>query len=70
MRSIQQQLVDAIEASGETRYQIAKGAGVSQSQLSRLFTGESDLSTATIGRIAEHLGLELILRPKRKGGRA
>jgi transcriptional regulator with XRE-family HTH domain len=70
MRSIQEQLIEAIEASGESRYQIAIGSGVSQSQLSRLFSGESDLSTANVERVAEYLGLELVLRPKRKGGRA
>ena len=66
MPSIQQQVIDAIEASGQTRYQIAKGSGVAQSQLSRLFSGESSMTTTNIERIAEYLGLEVVLRPKRK----
>ena len=69
MPSIQEQLIDAIEASGQTRYQVAKGSGVAQSQISRLFNGESNMSTANIERIAEYLELEAVLRPKRKRGR-
>ena len=68
MRSIQDELVTAIERSGQTRYQIAVGSGVAQSQLSRLFHGESNMSTANIERVADYLGLELVLRPKRKRG--
>ena len=60
------QIVVAIETSGQTRYQIAKGSGVAQSQLSRLVRGEGGMSVANIERIAEYLGLEVVLRPKRK----
>ena len=60
------QIVVAIETSGQTRYQIAQGSGVAQSQLSRLVRAEGGMSVANIERIAEYLGLEVVLRPKRK----
>lgn len=59
------QLIDAIESSGQTRYQIARGSGVAQSQLSRLVHGENEMSISNIERVAESLGLEIVLRPKR-----
>lgn len=57
---------DAIEASDETPYTIAEGADVARSQLSRLLSGERGLSTETIERLAGYLGLEIIIRPKRR----
>jgi transcriptional regulator with XRE-family HTH domain len=65
MQPLLDQLVRAIEESGQTRYQIAKGSGVAQSQLSRLVHGENEMSVSNIERIAEYLGLEITLRPKR-----
>jgi hypothetical protein len=61
---------DAIEASDETRYRIAKGSGVSQGQLSRLMSGEQGLSVANVQRLAEYLGLEIIVRSKRRTRKA
>ena len=59
-------IIEAMEAGGQTRYRIAQGSGVAQSQLSRLVRGEGGMSVANIERIAEYLGLEVVLRPKRK----
>ena len=59
----------AIEASGKTRYRIAKESGVAQSQLSRLMSGERSLSVETLERLAECLELEIVIRPvRRKAG--
>ncbi len=66
MPSIQDQIIRAIEGSGQSRYQIAKATGLAQSQLTRLFSGENRMTTTNIELIAEHLGLELVLRPKSK----
>jgi len=64
------QLVDAIrmavEASGQTRYRIAKESGVSAGQLSRLVNGERGMSVETIERLATYLGLEIVIRQKRR----
>lgn len=54
----------AIDASGQTRYQIAKATGVNQSTLSR-FMGGAALSSDNADRLCTHLGLELAPR-KRK----
>ena len=69
MARILDAICDAIEASGKTRYRIAKDTGISQPQLSRLMTGECGLSIAALERLAEYLGLEIILRPKRRRGK-
>lgn len=60
---------DAIDRSGQTRYAIAKGSGVAQSQLSRFVHGERGLTVEAIERLAEHLGLEIVVRPKRTARR-
>ncbi len=55
----------AVKASERTPYAIAKGAGVARSQLSRLLSGERGLNSETIEKLAEHLGLDIVVRPKR-----
>jgi transcriptional regulator with XRE-family HTH domain len=57
----------AIKTSPESPYSIAKGSGVSRSQLSRLLSGERGLNSETIERLAQYLGLEIVIRPKRPG---
>lgn len=63
-------LVDAIrravEASGKTRYRIAKESGVSAGQLSRLVNGERGMTVDTIERLADYLGLRITIDPKGK----
>jgi len=56
----------AIKAGGVTRYRIAKDTGVSQSQLSRLMIGERGLSIEALERLADYLGLRIVLKPKRR----
>lgn len=56
----------AIEASGETRYRIAKDTGIAESQLSRLMNGERGLSVDTLERLADYLGLRIVIEPKSK----
>ena len=52
----------AIETSGKTRYRI----GISQPHLCRLMTGERGLSIDKLERLADYLGLEIVMRPKRR----
>ena len=56
----------AVKASDQTPYAIAKGAGVARSQLSRLLSGESGMTVDTIERLAEYLGLEIVIRSVRR----
>ena len=57
---------DAIEASGKTRYRIARESGIAESVLSRLMSGERGLSIDALETLAEYLGLEIVMRPKRR----
>jgi DNA-binding phage protein len=54
----------AVKASDQTHYAIAKGANVARSQLSRPLSGESGTTVDTIERLADYLGLEIVIRPK------
>lgn len=56
----------AIEDSDQTRYQIAQAAQIAQSQLSRLLTGERGLSIDAAERLADHLELDIQIRPRRR----
>jgi transcriptional regulator with XRE-family HTH domain len=64
MARILDAICEAIEASGQSRYRIAKRTGISQTQLSRLMTGERGLSFEASERLAEYLGLEITVRLK------
>ena len=56
---LQQQLREAIEGAGISRYLICKLSGVHQSSLSRFVSGESTLRFDHAAAVAETLGLEL-----------
>jgi transcriptional regulator with XRE-family HTH domain len=58
-RRISDQLRDAIESSGKSRYRIAKDTGISQAILSRFVNTQCGLSLDYIDRLADYLGLEL-----------
>lgn len=68
MGELLKSITKAIEASGKTRYRIAKDAGVAQSQLSRLVHGKLGVSLETLEKLAKSLGYEvkLIQSGKRK----
>ena len=59
----------AITASDQSRYRIAKDTGISQAQLSRLMSGERGLSIEALELLADYLGVEIIVRPKRQRAR-
>ena len=54
----------AITADKRTRYRMAKDLNISQAQLSRLMHGERGLSIDTLERLADYLGLEIVVRLK------
>ena len=56
----------AIQQGGESRYSISKATGISEAQLSRLMAGQAGLSINRLELLADHLGLEIIIRPKRR----
>jgi len=50
-----------------TSYQLARDADVAQSVLSRFLRGERGLTSATIGRLMDALGLEVKCKRKARG---
>ena len=66
VKTLPEQLMSAIERSGQTRYAISKGSGVNPSQLSRFMSGERSLSFESAEKVAGYLQLEIVLRPKRR----
>ena len=59
-------IAQAIEKSGKSRYQISKDTGIDQAVLSRIVNGGScSIETADI--LCKYLGLEL--KPKKKKAR-
>jgi len=67
--SLTEQLRQAIETCGESRYAVAKATGIDQSALSRFMSGERGVSMRNLDALGEYLGLELLpkRRPKGKG---
>jgi plasmid maintenance system antidote protein VapI len=51
----------AILKSGQTRYRVAKEAGISWPTLDRFLRGERDIYMATADRLCAYLGLELTI---------
>jgi plasmid maintenance system antidote protein VapI len=49
----------AIEASGETVADIARGAGIAQPVLHRFVKGERDLTLRTAEKLVRYFGLQL-----------
>lgn len=72
-KSFSQQLRVAIEGCGSTRYTLCRSVGISQSALSRFMSGERGLNLSTLDKLAETLGLEIVVavskvpRPSPKG---
>jgi transcriptional regulator with XRE-family HTH domain len=64
-KDIEMQLREAILSSGMSCYEIAKRAGVTNSQLSLFLSGQRSLTLTSAAKIARVLGLEL--RPVKKG---
>lgn len=60
------QVRNAILTSGQTRYRIAQETGISEAQLSRLMSGQRGLSVEVLELLVEYLGLEIVIRPKRR----
>jgi len=58
---ILEQIREAIRASDKTRYRLSKETGIAQSQLSRLMTGQEGLSYENLEKLADALGLVIII---------
>jgi transcriptional regulator with XRE-family HTH domain len=58
------QLRQAIDDSGLTRYQIAKGTGIDESALAKFYNGHRGLSMEALNALGEFLQLEIRLGRK------
>jgi transcriptional regulator with XRE-family HTH domain len=65
MKSLSDQIRDAILKAGVSRYRIAKETGVDQPALSRFVHGERGLSIEALDAIGLYLGLTINSRPRR-----
>ncbi len=61
------QLREAIDASGMSRYAVCKALGVDQGLMSRFMAGKGGLSMETIDMLADLLGLKLVRTKPAKG---
>ena len=63
------QVRQAIQASGLSRYRISKQLGVAESTISRFMSGKGGLSMDNLDALAELLGLNVVAgkRPNEKG---
>ncbi len=52
-------LIDAINASGLSRYEIARRSGLPQSSFTHLFSGRRHLSMRSLDKLFPVLGLEV-----------
>lgn len=59
----------AIDDSGESRYAIAKATGIDESALAKFYNGHRGITTDTLDRLGEHLGLRIVMdhKPAKKG---
>jgi len=71
MSKILEEIRKAINTSDKSRYRLWKETGITQSQLSRLMSSEAGVSVDNLERLADALGLEIIIQPtKAKASKA
>ena len=61
-----EQVRQAIELSGLSRYRIAQETGISESQLSRLMSGDAGLSFPKLEMLLDYLGFEIQVQVKKR----
>ncbi len=57
------QIRDAVNASGMSRYAICKAIGFSQAAMSRFMNGHAGVSLEILDKLAEVIGLEIATKP-------
>jgi hypothetical protein len=68
-KKLTDQLRQAIDGSGLTRYEIAKQTGIDESALAKFYNGHRGLSMEALNALGEFLQLQITLgrKPDRKG---
>jgi transcriptional regulator with XRE-family HTH domain len=69
IKKLTDQLRQAIDESGLTRYQIAKATGIDESALAKFYNGHRGLSMKALNALGEFLQLKITLgrKPSKKG---
>lgn len=64
------QIREAIDASGLTRYRIAQDTGIDESQLAKFYHGTRGLSLDNLDELGRYLGLRIVAgsKPAKRGG--
>lgn len=65
MKKLSDQLREAIESAGVSRYSISKQTGVSETTLCRFVSGERGISVDAMDAIGQYLGLSIVSQKKR-----
>jgi hypothetical protein len=64
------QIRQAIDGCGQTRYQIWQATGIPQETLCRFMGGSAGLSMTVLDKLAQHLGLRIAAdKPRAKKGK-
>ena len=68
-KKLTDQVRQAIDESGLTRYRISKETGLSEATLSQFYLGQRGLSTEALNALGEYLQLKITLgrKPGKKG---
>ncbi len=63
------QVRQAIDDSGVSRYKISQETGIDESALAKFYNGHRGITTGTLDRLGEYLGLRIAVDPKLKKGK-
>jgi hypothetical protein len=69
LKKLTDQLRQAIDDCGQTRYEIAKQTGIDESALAKFYNGHRGLSMDALNALGEFLQLKIVLgrKPSKKG---
>jgi hypothetical protein len=68
--TLMEQVRQAIDACGKTRYRIGHDTGIDQATLCRFMSGKAGLSNPILDTLGEYLGLRIVVdKPRKKGGK-
>ena len=65
-KQLMDQIRDAVDISGLSRYRLSKELGVPGSSMSKFMSGQTGLSAENLDALCDFLGLDLVQRHKRR----
>ena len=67
--TLSDQVRQAIDDSGLTRYRIAQETGIDESALAKFYNGKRGFNSDTLDILGEYLGLRIVMDRKAKKGK-